>query len=275
MMYNKIRLIETHKFDFISGYEFATITYKDGKRNVVIENGTRVLYKSDNNLTQYSLFVELSNVLNLDWFNNLVDTLENEYYLSQSGNKFISIYLQRLMKQYETSIKFYQNYYFLPQIIYKHIANVLSMKYKTKWDKLYNIMISEYNPLNNIKNNESRSISKKETKTYNLSNTKTGKDIDTYTGTNNIYGFDSINPVPNNDGSSSNTTTYDNNLSRTGTEIREYLPNDNIENIERSGNNGKITFQELINQEIETRKYNIINTIYNDIDNLLTSQIYE
>lgn len=271
---NNIRLIDTHKFDFLSGYAYSKVQYKNQLRRVVTHENKRVVTKISDDLVQYSLFQILADIMQLDWFSTLVDTLENDYYLNVSGDKFISIYFKRLLSLYQDDIKFYDNYIFVPEKVYFHLANTISDRFKHKWNELYLLMYNKYNPIHNYSMEYLEKNSKKETKEYDLNNSNSGSDNRSGNGKDYNFGFNSTSKSQTGESESSDTINYGRNEAKTGTETISSNADDNIKTIERSGNIGVKTTQSMMKEEIEVRQYSIVKQIFEDIDLILTSALY-
>lgn len=270
-----LRLIDTHEFDFISGYTQVVARDTNGQLYKVYYNGERVVFKDEKTqLIQYSLFEELNKILTFEWFEPLVDVLENEYYLMQSGSKKLSIYFKRLLNLYSDDIKYNNGYLFVPQKVYVHLANTIASRYKHKWNEIYKVMYATYNPLENFNINENTSESKEEKNITDKNSTKTGNDSRDINNNDFNFGFNSIDPNQTGKSTSSDLINYNSIVNNKDTITITKDPNKNIITRERSGNIGVKTTQSLIQEEIELRKYNFINTIMTDIDNILTASIY-
>lgn len=269
-----LRLIDTHEFDFLSGFT-DIIGKNNGKIFKVYYNGDRVVFKDDKaNLVQYSLFEELNKILTFEWFEPLVDVLENEYYLMQSGSKKLSIYFKRLLNLYSEDIKFHNGYLFVPQKVYIHLANTIASRYKHKWNEIYKVLYTTYNPLENFNINENTKETKEEINHSLKKLTRTGTDNQELKNDSFNFGFNSIDPNQTGKEISDNKTTYNSGVNNDDTTTITKDPNKNIISRERSGNIGVKTTQSLIQEEIELRKYNFINTIMTDIDNIITASLY-
>ena len=180
--------------------------------------------------------------------------LDESYLLGHSGMKNASMYLSRMIERKETVASALDS-----------ITNYIKIKFDEKWRREYLALIeSEYNPIENYDSHE--------TETPNIKNkriTKTDMDVTRETN-NDIYAFNDDNASPLNKGTettsaSSNTNIVDDENNETGTR-----------KIERHGNIGVTTNQQMITQEIEMRdKFILIDIIMNDIDSILAHPIYK
>lgn len=168
--------------------------------------------------------------------NTNAKTLDDIYYMEHSGDKKISF-------SYERYIQFEKDEIIASALTY--VANNIVERFKNKWIKEYQALTSSYDPIQNY------NISEEIHRNMEISN-------ESY---NNVFGFNtsSADGVPNE--KSGTTTSGD--------------AEDNYETNERSGINGRITTQRLLEEELELRKHNFYDMIMNDIDTSLCNAIYE
>ena len=127
------------------------------------------------------------------------------------------------------------------------VASIIVMKFGDKWNRLYDAFItSVYNPIENYSMTETEKTNSK------VKVTSSGK-----SGT---YGFNSDNSVPT--GESSTETTSEGNA------------NDNNRTLTRSGNIGVTTSQQMLQSELDLRKWNFANMLYDDVDSICCLSIY-
>lgn len=205
--------------------------------------------------------LSLLSLINDEWFSDVNDI---EYFLGHSGNKFASPFLLNLLSFQGTDI--------VTPLVRNQIVEVIKAKFETKWNILYTNIFNneEYQPLNNynIKQVETPNMTYTKNETTKFKNTRSIED----STDDSIYGFNSQTASP------SDTTT------KTSTITDTQNPNDNLveeertENgtrtTDRSGINGNNTQQELAMKEIELRKHNFYDIVYNDIDTVLCLSIY-
>lgn len=122
----------------------------------------------------------------------------------------------------------------------------LLFKYGRKWDGLCSAFLLEYNPIHNYDMEEDEKYN-----TY----LETSDNTDNYTN-----GFNSSTASPTD--KSENTVTVDGDW------------DNNKRNLKRSGNIGVTTTQKMLQEEIEIKRYNILNEMFEDIASELTLSIY-
>lgn len=199
------------------------------------------------------------------------------------------------------------------------IASYLVALFGDKWNKMYDAMTAEYNPLNNYKMHEEEhrdDVKDESTETegsssnasteIGSSSTEGSNDVTetlntTVTGTNDVttedmvYAFNSGSPSDASkqvvDGDSSTTTEGSNSnseesssSSNSRSEIRGNSSNENTKNyttdndfdreLDREGNIGVTTSQKLLQEELELRKNIILDTVRDDIINVMTLPYY-
>lgn len=134
----------------------------------------------------------------------------------------------------------------------EQLSKVILNKFLDKWNRIANAFLSDYNPINNydMVENEGTSVNMK-------SNTETSD-------TQKYAGFNSGTTLPT-------ATESEGSSETTGTE--EY--NNSARELTRSGNIGVTTSQQMIQSEIELRKHNLIDIIFNDIDSVLFLDYYK
>ena len=79
-------------------------------------------------------------------------------------------------------------------------------------------------------------------------------------GANDVYGYNSNDASPSNKTSDTRHTT--------GSQDKNYRKT------ERKGNIGVTTSQKMLTDELEVRKYDLINAIYRDIDKVVVLSVY-
>ena len=209
---------------------------------------------------------------------NMLTWLQNEdknslwinYLYNHSGNKEESCLLS--------------NYVFVNDNSLDILNNIIKNIYLDKWNKLYNVLNSEYNPIENYNRVENTTINNtgNETTNENINNSEvlTGGHTNNNTNenTHKISAFNDVN-FSNDSNDVNNSTdvfTYnDETKTNTGTNISsKNNTGTNETHSTISGNIGVTTTQQMIVREIELRKYNLVNEFYSDLDNLLTIGIY-
>lgn len=209
---------------------------------------------------------------------NMLAWLQNEdknslwinYLFNHSGNKEESCLLS--------------NYVFVNNNSLDILNNIIKNIYLDKWNKLYNVLNSEYNPIENYNRVENTTINNtgNETTNENINNSEVLTGGHTNNNTNeNTHKISAFNDVNfSNDSNDVNNSTDEfiyNNETKTNTGTNTSTKTNSGSNETHStisGNIGVTTTQQMIVSEIELRKYNIVNEFYSDLDNLLTIGIY-
>lgn len=143
------------------------------------------------------------------------------------------------------------------------IARSLYTLYITKWNKLYNTLSLEYNPLENYNGTETETIGE----FIVAINTTDSSDTSNSTESEQTYGFNSSEATDKDrteantsaSSTSSNSGNSDRNQTRTLT---------------KSGNIGVTTSQEMLQSERDLWYWLYFEEVFKDIDNALTLPIY-
>lgn len=174
---------------------------------------------------------------------------DRDYYLSYSADKRISLTYYRLLKL-EDDGKI--------SSALTEIAKIILNRHKDDWDRLYELMTAEYDPLN--------SYNITETETPDITKTRTN-DFKTKTeSSNNLHGFNTTEAlgvgVSNGEvtvsGSADDNITTD---TESGTRTRTKIGYDThpLENILK---------------ELEVLRYNLFESLASDVDSVLTNLFY-
>lgn len=172
-----------------------------------------------------------------------VVSLNMSYYFGHSGSKEITPLYENLLENYSQ------------EDALQYMANIVYVTYNKSWNKIYEALSSEYNPIHNYnmsETEESDSTSKSSVST-------TGNS----TENNNVYGFNSDSSKPSDTQTSEATTTQDSNGTGSGTR-----------KLSRQGNIGVTTSQKMLREELEVRKTIFFDNIMKDVDKLLCLCIY-
>ena len=221
--------------------------------------------------------IDRFNNINFNPF-NMLDWLQNEdknslwinYLYNHSGNKEESCLLS--------------NYVFINDNSLDILNNIVKNIYLDKWNKLYNVLNSEYNPIENYNRVENTTINNtgNETTNENINNSEvlTGGHTNNNTNENthkvSAFNDENFSNDSNDVNNSTDVFTY-NDETKTNTGTNTSSKNNTGTNETHStisGNIGVTTTQQMIVSEIELRKYNLVNEFYSDLDNLLTIGIY-
>lgn len=174
----------------------------------------------------------------------------NMEFSSKLGSRCLSTFIDEIVNNYANIINgIYVGILPEGQLI---IKSVISDRYKSKWSKLNDLWNTEYNPLKpfDITLDENVTDSLDVTEDSSSSNSK-----------NDVYGFNSIESAPSNTTSSNSSNKY----KRENPRSRQYT---------RVGNIGNTSFQDLVLQEREVLKYQIIDTIFKDIATVICRNKY-
>lgn len=169
----------------------------------------------------------------------------------------------------------------------KEISKIILSKYNINWLKKYEVLKSEYNPIENYKMTESENINGinqtdvSNDVTATESGTKNDNGESTVIGTSKteIYGYNSDVASPSDAGSGSNTSNIENKSDFTNEKTESYRINENItrkddRTLTRSGNIGVTTSQQMIESEIKLWRWNYIKDIFEDVSSMVSIPYY-
>lgn len=165
----------------------------------------------------------------------------NIEFLSKYADRKVSSYMDYLISFYAIEIdRVYQG---LSEQGILYLKTTIGDRFKSKWKKLNDLWNMEYNPLQPF------DITLHEDYKDTL---EVLKDKSKSSSQDNIYGFNSVDSIPSDD--TANIT--ENEYKRENPHTRDY---------NRKGNIGNTSYQELIKQERDVLKFQIIDVIYKDI----------
>lgn len=185
--------------------------------------------------------------------------LDKDYYLVHSGQKKINRSFERFMKLKEDGL-------IADDLL--EIVKIVAYKYALKWNKLYDAITTDYKPLDNYNMEEKETPDITKTKTVNSNiETKTTDDI----VDNDTYGFNSSSPVPSGKQTRNGTVT----VSGDADDNVETDTESGTRTLERSGNIGVTTSQQMLQSEIDLRNnYNFTNQLMDDMDSEICLLVY-
>lgn len=167
------------------------------------------------------------------------------------------------------------------------IALSIKTLYLDKWNKMYEALMAEYNPIDNYNITETREISETDNSESNSRSESTGNNTGNSSSTNNqtgstdddVYAFNSESATKDRRSNSSNnvdgTSEYADNTSNNSNSNMTSNRTNNVTNTRNGkGNIGVTTSQKMITEELELRKYILLDDVFNDICNELTLRIY-
>ena len=184
-------------------------------------------------VSQYGIFQAIysKSDTRINWMTeDMSKTLDLEYYIGVSGNKFISPLVERL-------------YDFDDTTYLSKIADIFILRFADNLKHIYDALNITYNPLNNYDMVEDENV---------------GSEIKTDLN-NNYFGFN---------GTSDDGEKVNKNSSTTSGDYEK-----NKRKLTRSGNIGVTSSQDLLNAELETRKYNFYTYVYKCIDSIMCLDI--
>lgn len=185
-------------------------------------------------------YLQMNNIDIPDWLKDEdnANILDLEYCTAVSGDKYLS---KNFMKQYERA----------EVEVLLYFAMILYRRFNTKWSKIYDALLIEYNPLENYSSTEIETPNLTDTSKANSKVTvkQSGSTFDTA-----VYQPFSSTETAGNENDNKVTTT------KTGTRT-----------VTKSGNIGVTTSQQMLQSEFEVRQYDFYQGIYNDIDEFITT----
>lgn len=206
------------------------------------------------NQTQKTIF---NNLLALDVIHFIteenVDILNMSYYMEHAPELSISNYYKNMLELEEQEEIENAN---------EEVAKYISMRFSEKWNRIYDVLLEEYAPLENY-----RMI---EEETPNITKSKETKlDIKTDTETNNyVSGFNSTIPQHTTKGTSTGDSLT------TGAKEENFETETGKRTLTRSGNIGITTSQQMEESELKLREYDFYLVVFRDIDKILCSLQY-
>lgn len=220
-------------------------------------------------------------------------SMDFDYLYNSSGLKTVSVMLEKFIYGYvidsdDEFVVIRNNRkvtwdYIITEVDRDIINFVIKTKYLKKWTELVKTLNQDYDILSPYNMDISDTTKDTMNSSGSDSRTSNGDSKSTTEQTNEgenheqTYGFNSTNPVPSNDSNNNSTTNISNtdetNTTSRGTNKYE-RNNDIVRTISRKGNIGNKSAQELIEEQREMLKYQIFDTIYSDLDDILTRSKY-
>ena len=184
------------------------------------------------------IFAYIQDAINLEWFTSDTAVLLDYMLYSNRGDKIISPSFEKVYVDEDAS---YEQKMVL-------MANIIIMKYKDNWNKLYNTYFNTtYNPITNFSSNEDENVGSEIVNSTNVKNQRYGFNTSSETG--------------------KDTTGGTNTLTTTG----DYLKNRRHREV--SGNNGK-TYQELVKEEMDLRLTDFYEILIKNVDSVLLTGLW-
>lgn len=201
--------------------------------------------------------------IDLEWLtSDTAAILDREYFGQISGLKETSTFVDALVENSDGELTTFDK---------TKLAETILYIYLNKWKRLYRIAEIEYDPVSNY--------DMEQTETPNIIHTrdeKRGTQITTSatgSGTGNVYGFNSSNPVPQSSSSTATSETVTGNKDNNTTNVVENERG--TRKLTRKGNIGVTTTQQMIESEIALWQWNFFKSVFDDVDEILTAKYYE
>lgn len=156
----------------------------------------------------------------------------------------------------------------------KRYIDILTKIYSSRFTKSVNVLLIEYNPIENYNSTETESveITGATSTTSENSATATGETTTNTTGetTETLSPYDSENFNNNSKNNSSGVTSENSSSSDNSSNTMSGTSSQsNNRTLKRSGNIGVTTSQQMIQSEIELRKNDMINDFFNIVQNYI------
>lgn len=187
--------------------------------------------------------------------------LNMAYHGAHSGDKNISPVVYKFLKSEDENTR-------------SKLAKIIYTMYSDKWAKLWALMEIEYDPLNNYDMEEHETPAE-------ITHTITPAETTIETKPAKMVSENEVSAFNSSDYSDATKTTTTGDVSDKGTESidvdtagSDVLTVQNERTLTRSGNIGVTTSQQMAQSEIELRKWLYYQSVFNDIDNILTLSIY-
>lgn len=166
--------------------------------------------------------------------------LDTMYYYQHSGSKLLAPFYHRLYEKYYDETKTEAE---INALVMTAMANSIAIMYGDKWEKLYTSLVaSNYDALSN----------------YDITEVETPDLTTENTTDDSTYGFDTTAE----DGEPKDKRVYVSEVTGTNTK-------------ERTGRDGKVTAQKMLEQELAVRENLFYEILFSDVDSMLALKIYE
>lgn len=213
----------------------------------------------------------------LEWARDRGTELDLLYFGNHSGDKETSPLIDKITERNGGVVS--------PEMV-TVLSNVIYTKYGVTWGKLYKVLSEQYNPIENYSMVEEETPNITRTETPNINKSVTTKEqrdvtVSTDADTNNkVYGFNSTSAVPQSESTNGSTVTTksdaDKNIvteteTETGTRTEKET---GTRTLTRSGNIGVTTSQQMLESEIKLWEWSFYETVFKDVDKVLTTPIY-
>lgn len=188
-------------------------------------------------------------------------TLDEDYYFSHSGEKSTSITFNKLYDLFKNENDIVRKQKTIPII-----ARMIINRYLDNWLKIYDAYFNtDYKPLENYSMIEEENYTGKDATNTDLQTTNNGS------SGSNVYGFNTTAL----DGVKYDKTINDNTQDLKGDKDNNFTDKTFNKTLTRSGNIGVTTSQQMLESELNLRKYDFYQQVYKDVDKILCSYIYD
>ena len=206
----------------------------------------------------FSKIFELNETYRPEWLNTIehAKSLDRLYHGKHAFNRIESTLSHTLFTNFETDAFLY-------------ITRDLLTQFSLNWEKLYETLHFDYNPIWNVDGTEERTITRKLNQDKNeTTNINRETNVVSDNTDNSVYGFNSSNPVPS--GKTEHTGEQEETEGNTFVATNE--DNESVtDKLVRGGNIGVTMTQQLIKAERDSWLWNFYEQVFENIDSVLTS----
>lgn len=261
-------------------FSFASLKRKLVKSgsNIVVDNA---LIKVFSDYVSKGLFMTIESLFGVPWTEDGIDSADVDIdYFTSHGDRVISPLVHKLLERDDVET--------LNDDAVEVLARIIHNRYGKNWNKLYETLKAEYNPIENYSmtetetrkedttggSNEDVTGNQNSTGTQNVSGIKNSKDQ------NKNWGFNSTIGKPTNATTGTEDTTENTSnsgaIDSSGNTKRDYDETREYESEhKRSGNIGVTTSQQMLESEREVWLYDFFDTIFKQTDKVLTIPYYD
>lgn len=179
----------------------------------------------------------------------------NEFYFGNCHRELKNLYkayLSELDLTDEEAISTFMN----------HVAETAYLHYGRNWETLYkSYFLTDYNPLENY---DMEQVRTPELDTKNTTSRKTKTDVTT-TGSSSIVPFNETTPTLVSESSGESETLE----AKNDNEVESNLEERGKDTLTRHGNIGVTTSQQMLQSEIDLRRFDFVKRLYKDIGSLM------
>lgn len=198
-----------------------------------------------------------------------IDRLDVLYVFQHSGDKYVVPLMKMFLDENGQ----------LTETTLAEAANMALALWGKKWANLWEVQNAEYDPIENYRMNEKETTTPTGTET--TTDAMTGTDTTRTQGTaaNNetetsVYGFNSANPVPASVTSQKSDYSAGTTFGHTNTNTKTFTNRKTERELERSGNIGVTTSQQMLQSSIELQRWNFWLQVFEDLDTTFCLDCY-